>query len=425
VIGESVKSWRKAMGLSQRQLAGGDLTRSYISMIECGKKNPSMQALHVIASRLGISTEYLQQGAPSLATSSSPFMALSLARSAYEKGDYESARIFSYQAMEATADEMVLLMAEHLHLSAILQLNPSPTWMNSIPPYAEAFFSMDPKSELAIPVLLNLGALYFRAQDYATARHCYHTVVRRTRGFKHLADERAHAQLYLGTIFCRLGQMDAAMANFEEAYSAFDTLGNRRQRAYAALGLSSVMSDLGDLPRALAWADASEMLFEQEVSRDVPLARHNKAVILMELNQLDGVSELLTECIEHYRSQRRNEKMASALEDRARYHLLRGNIGQALADCEQACELLIYIDDPWLLGRVYRQLGEIWLRFADRKKALEYAHVSALILRGLKMTHEYEKSKALTSALRGDPNPCSVATANDWRPIPLPPLQIP
>jgi tetratricopeptide (TPR) repeat protein len=242
---------------------------------------------------------------------------------------------------------------------------------------------------------------------------------------KHLANERAHAQLYMGTIFFRLGQMDAAIASYEEAYSAFDMLGNRKQRAYAALDLSSVLSDLGDPSRALAWADVSEMLFEQEVSLDVTLARHNKAVILIELNQLDGVSELLTECIDHYRSQRRSEKIASALEDRARYHLLRGNIGQALADCEQAYELLIYTDDAWLLRRVYRQLAEIWLRFADRKKALEYAHVSALILRGLNMTHEYEKSKALVSALHGDPNACSVATADDWRLIQPPPPQIP
>jgi tetratricopeptide (TPR) repeat protein len=364
-------------------------------MIESGKKTPSASALCLIATRLGISPEDLQRGVRYIADTSSTFFLLWAAQSAYTSGDYDSARVLAVRAMESTSDESILTRAEHLHLASILHLNVTRAEFEEHDRYLEQFQSMNPRSPFVLPVLLNLGALHFKWEDYPTARRCYEVVIRRAKGVKHLQNEYAHAKMYLGTVHYRLGDYCTAVSCFEEAYCDFGTLGNPYQRAHAALGLSGVLGDCGSADEALAWAERSEALFLQEGSSDAALARHNKAVILLALGKLDDVPILLQRCVQDYADEDRREKLASAYEDLARFYLLRDDLDAAMKNCKQAIQLLLYSDNGWLLARVYRRLGEIWRAAGDATTALEYLHVSALILRELAMTAEYEESRKL------------------------------
>lgn len=53
MIGEKIRDLRKALGLTQEQLAGRELTKSYVSQVELGRIRPSRKALEVMARRLG------------------------------------------------------------------------------------------------------------------------------------------------------------------------------------------------------------------------------------------------------------------------------------------------------------------------------------------------------------------------------------
>ncbi len=54
-LGSALKRRRKALNLSQEELAGKlHLERGYISMIETGRKTPSLETLESICSALGI-----------------------------------------------------------------------------------------------------------------------------------------------------------------------------------------------------------------------------------------------------------------------------------------------------------------------------------------------------------------------------------
>src|SRR6266404_9217076 len=61
-IGERLKRLRLERGLSQRELAAPGVSYAYISRIEAGTRQPSVKALRKLATKLGVSADYLETG---------------------------------------------------------------------------------------------------------------------------------------------------------------------------------------------------------------------------------------------------------------------------------------------------------------------------------------------------------------------------
>lgn len=61
-VGERVRNLRLSKHLSQAQLAGSELSDSYISLIESGKRTPTPAVVRLLAGRLGCLPEYLSDG---------------------------------------------------------------------------------------------------------------------------------------------------------------------------------------------------------------------------------------------------------------------------------------------------------------------------------------------------------------------------
>ncbi len=53
MVGTKIRDLRKKIGLTQEQLAGSELTKSYVSQVELGRIRPSKNALQIMAKRLG------------------------------------------------------------------------------------------------------------------------------------------------------------------------------------------------------------------------------------------------------------------------------------------------------------------------------------------------------------------------------------
>src|ERR671931_2188439 len=62
-IGQRLRRLRLERGLSQRDLAVPGVSYAYISRIEAGTRQPSVKALRKLASKLGVSPDYLETGA--------------------------------------------------------------------------------------------------------------------------------------------------------------------------------------------------------------------------------------------------------------------------------------------------------------------------------------------------------------------------
>ncbi|MET8051134.1 helix-turn-helix transcriptional regulator [Streptosporangium sp. NPDC005286] len=61
-IGDRIRRLRLSKHMSQAQLAGPDLSDSYVSLIESGKRNPTPNVTRLLAERLGCGIEFLLHG---------------------------------------------------------------------------------------------------------------------------------------------------------------------------------------------------------------------------------------------------------------------------------------------------------------------------------------------------------------------------
>lgn len=61
-LGERVRALRTAAGMSQTELAGGRVSKEYVSQVERGKTRPNTATLDWLAARLGTDREYLEHG---------------------------------------------------------------------------------------------------------------------------------------------------------------------------------------------------------------------------------------------------------------------------------------------------------------------------------------------------------------------------
>lgn len=91
MVGLRIKTMRRQRGLSQAQLAHPELSDSYVSLIESGKRTPTPAVLELLAQKLDCSLSYLVNGVTAEQMADIE-LALGYARLALENGEVSEAR---------------------------------------------------------------------------------------------------------------------------------------------------------------------------------------------------------------------------------------------------------------------------------------------------------------------------------------------
>lgn len=90
-IGQRIFAARQALGLSQRQLAGENITRNMLSAIEHDKARPSLETLQYLSQKLGKPVGwFLGENLPAV----EGFETMKLARDAYDCGEFRECLSF-------------------------------------------------------------------------------------------------------------------------------------------------------------------------------------------------------------------------------------------------------------------------------------------------------------------------------------------
>lgn len=104
-LGERVLERRMALGMSQRELAGQEISPSYVSLIESGKRWPTLDVLEVLAQRLQTTSSALIAGAEPASQRSLQRLELDLrwAKIALRAGGPDSAEQYARGVLEDPA----------------------------------------------------------------------------------------------------------------------------------------------------------------------------------------------------------------------------------------------------------------------------------------------------------------------------------
>lgn len=117
-LGQKLRQQRLAMGMTQKDLAGDDLTRNMLSRMENGAVLPSLPTLLTIAKKLKTPVGYFLQEQSSLFFLKKEQVILSM-KTQFAKGNHkEVLRLWRLHLQGETDDEVALLLAESCLLLA-------------------------------------------------------------------------------------------------------------------------------------------------------------------------------------------------------------------------------------------------------------------------------------------------------------------
>lgn len=328
---ERLRAERVKAGLSQTALAGDELSPSYVSLIESGRRTPTDVALGVLAERLGTTPEYLKFGdqAPSEERAR---LEIGFARLALTNGEAQEAK-----------DRLLALdlatISPRYHAEARWTLAMS----------HEALGELDEAVEVLEPLLHEARArrAYLEAATLATTLVAiYHDAGDLSRsvevGEDVLAEVEAngitgtdeHLRLASSILWSYYERGDLLFATHRaaELVRLADEKGTARGRGSIYWNASLVAEGRGDLGEARRLAErALAYLAEGAASRDVPRLRLHFAWLLLRSDPPEPATALAQLTI----AQRGLELVGSEIElarcdfEAGRAHLLLGDAVQA------------------------------------------------------------------------------------------------
>lgn len=346
--------------MTQRALAGGDLSVSFISMVEHGKVRPSLATLRLLADRLGVTSSSL------LSEADGPGEAEARLR----HGDILlrqhqlTPALEAYQAAEALA---VRAGDRRLLTRARLGLGQALLGLRQFDLADEHLRRADSGAgELADAGLAALaanarGLLAIRRRRFRVARtHLTDALALIRRSDP--PDRRLQAVILtnLGRVFLNLGLAGQALAAFEEARAFLDQAADPAARAL--LDINSGIAAMQDRAFDEAAAYLQRASAHLEVQENLQLlggVKRNQAMLLLERGRPADAETLLRQSLTIAERLADDSGRAATLTELARAALAQGRAGEAERWAAEAVRLAQQLEDPAEAARGEAVLGAV------------------------------------------------------------------
>ncbi|MFO8059222.1 MAG: helix-turn-helix transcriptional regulator [Bacillota bacterium] len=238
-IGARIRQLRREAGMTQRDLAGDDMSPGFISQVERGLTSPSLQSLQVIALNLGVETSALMPGPRGDGPGHRAEVLLSVAESQRLIGQTEQALL----SVQRARDEMTEGVddTDPLHAAADLQSGLAHLERGA---HDRAFadltaaverFEAGPDLAGTLKCLLGLGEMHLRRHNPLLAIRFFETTIRR-------AAELQGEQRSVYQMLAEWG-LGRAYQALKETETANEILGRALQRARRASDITGQVTD--------------------------------------------------------------------------------------------------------------------------------------------------------------------------------------
>ncbi|MDR7428232.1 MAG: tetratricopeptide repeat protein [Armatimonadota bacterium] len=402
-FGQRLEQARGRMGLTQAEIAAGELSKSFVSLLETARSYPSVETLLLLARRTGTSVAGLLMDPPDLRLDTALSM-IALARDAVWRQPKWAERVSRF-AEEVAPGLPLWARAEAAIVRGIAatldnRLPEAERWAREAQSLAKkAGFGPGEAQALAL-----LGDVALLRRDYARSFDLLSQAVARHRETGSLRSAPGvKALIWLAAAALRVGRTRFARRCCTRARLLAVRLNLGVLEGQALWGLGYIAQLEGDLPRAAKLLQEARRAFE--LAEDLP----NLAEVLMNLSILYREQGRLQEALEAaqrsvgiIKEQGNLRRRSDAYQDLAAVHLQMGHLPeaeeaarQALADAEKA-------GDSKHRATALALLGRIAARRQERDQAVHYLRRAARELKALGLKDLWaEVSRDLGLVLKG------------------------
>ncbi|HEV8353798.1 MAG TPA: tetratricopeptide repeat protein [bacterium] len=360
-IGQRLRQLRESRGLTQRQLAAGKFSKSYISLIEHDRARPSIDTLAIFAGRLGTTIDGIvaQEGhAPDAAAQA----LLSMAWDAAERRDEPALErlvgmiqyvVDGYKVQQIGAD-IALLMAQRAFTSrdydrAVEEAN-----------RAKSAAESDGDMWRAGRALTIIGRSKLRQREFAEAVDSLTAALdalRRSRAGRDPA--RTEALIALGTSYSYQGNLKRATDAFVLAAASYIAKRNPKLLGRALWGLGLVRRKQGRLGDAIEQLQsASKVLDTAEEPVDRGRVMQNLGQVYLEMGKPKLALRQLEHALRIFERMHQPIDRASTMTEIARTYIMLGDLNAArkmataaIAGADQAGDVVEVAEANVVLGR--------------------------------------------------------------------------
>jgi len=341
-FGEVLRSLRLARNLTQAEVAGDELSVSYISLLESNRRQPSDETVRILARSLGCLPEELY-GEPAEAGQPAA-LALRYADLSLEAGEITTARAGYEQVLRDGVDDPMLRIRVMLSLAQALQREGR--LREAVEMYESCVRSglVDPAHSVSLAAaqgwcrcLFELGELY-RAIEVGS------------RALEELvqlgAEDSEQSVQLLATVanaWYELGELRQAENLLNEGLERAARVKSPRARGAIIWNASIVAAERGRYLEALELADEALSLFRNGADpRMLGMLLTTRGYMLLRTDppRAQEAVAVLTEAMAMLSVVPDKVQQAYALTDLSRAHLALGDVEAAISVAERALELL-------------------------------------------------------------------------------------
>jgi tetratricopeptide (TPR) repeat protein len=397
-LGDEIRKLRKELNMSQSALAGNELTKGTISLIENGKVKPTIRSLEFIAKQLGRPLSFFTGDLKydlNIEELSSIIDSLML------ENQFEESIRFTQQALELAFSianqKTISLMYISLGMAQYRLLR-----------FEEALDSFEKANKLifqnydlkiSIESLFHCGNCHYKLGQFHLAKLDYERVIDKSRSTKTFLEIYYYSRLYLGsTLYC-LGEIQESIQLYKNLYYVLNHRSYPLLKIDAGMGLAWSSHQLDNTPFALSLSYQIRELSLQNGNYNLNQIETNHGVFLSKSGCFDKAFDLWNRALSSFESNNNHIAQATVIEEIALQFLRLGKIDLAEESSHEALALLGLADENNLRGRIYRILGTVYKMRHNKQQALQWYRLALQCFRSSKSKVELSLTQSSIESL--------------------------
>ncbi|WP_308805520.1 helix-turn-helix domain-containing protein [Acrocarpospora pleiomorpha] len=363
LVGQRIKTIRRQRGLSQAQLAHPELSDSYVSLIESGKRTPTPAVLELLAQKLDCSLTYLVNGVTAEQMEELD-LGLRFARMALENGEFLEARRRYRELMDDKSLVGLASLRQDVQfgyarsLEACAELDEAIEMLDSL--LESDTEAQTPSRRVAIAVAL--CRCYRERGDFQEGVDVGERILGET-ARQHWNDDLVELGATLLSVYFWRGDLLRARQFATELLSAAETLASPRSTVAACWNAAVTAEHLGFGEEAMSLIERA-LAVQSETGGPRNLARLRGAYAKLLLQVRPGEAELARDIT--LRAMSELKESSAGLGDiihcslyLARCELALGDLNAALGYAQQAVDLVgennrsLHSEAHLMLGQIY------------------------------------------------------------------------